>query len=330
MPTYAATLACGLALVCAAAAPAFALDCTKAAAPDEKAICADPQALAADDAMVKAFQALYGKSSDADKKLLLASQRGWIKTRANSCADKSGAEQGRCLKDETEKRRKYLAGEPEGGPGSGGKLVPLIVQRAQRKAAYELDINAVHYVPATTAAENLFNSEVDRMLRNAPNIEEDYQAGLSYSYQLSVDVTYASPKFISAHISDYIFGGGAHGSGSTRNINIDAAKGVFLKFDDVFTAAGKAKIDAECMSQIVKQKSEQLDEGEKMSDEDMAQLRSGVEEGLHKLEKWSFSSGTATVTYDAYAIGSYAEGPHECEFTTQFLQPLAKAGFVVP
>jgi uncharacterized protein YecT (DUF1311 family) len=328
MPKVPTSLTCGLVLVCAGGVPAVALDCTKAAAPDEKAICADPQAAAADDAMVKAFQALYGKSSDADKRVLLASQRAWIKTRAASCNDKSGADQSRCLKDETERRRKYLAGEPEGGPGSGGKLVPLIVQRAQRKAAYELDINAVHYVPATTAAENLFNSEIDRMLRNAPNIEEDYQTGLSYSYQLSVDVTYASPKFVSAHVSDYIFAGGAHGSGSTRNINIDAAKGVFLKFDDVFTAAGKAKIDAECMTQILKQKSELSDE--KLSDEDMAQLRAGVEEGLHKLEKWSFSSGTATVTYDAYAIGSYAEGPHDCEFTTQFLQPLAKPGFVVP
>lgn len=329
MPKSAASVSCGLVLASAAVAPAFALDCTKAAAPDEKAICADPQALAADDAMVKAFQALFGKFSDADKKMLLQSQRGWIKTRAASCNDKSGAEQSRCLKEETEKRRKYLAGEPEGGPGSGGKLVPLIVQRAQRKAAYELDINAVHFAPATTAAENLFNSEVDRLLRSAPNIEEDYQAGLSYSYQLTLEVTYASPKFISAHISDYLFAGGAHGSGSTRNINIDATKGVFLSLGDVFSAAGRAKIEAECMRQIVKQKSELL-EGEKMSDEDMAQLRTGVEEGLHKLEKWSFSPGTATVTYDADAIGSYAEGPHECEFTTQFLQPLAKPGFVVP
>jgi uncharacterized protein YecT (DUF1311 family) len=318
-----------LAIVSAFALPATALDCSKAKAPDEKALCAEPQALAADDAMVEAYQALSAKLSEADRKLLLQSQHAWIKSRANLCANRSGAEQSRCLKDETEKRRKYLAGEPEAGPSSGGKLVPVIIQRSARKGVFDLDINAQRYAPATTPAERLFNASVDKLLKDAPNAIEDFQPGLTYSYEMNLAVTYASPQFISAHVIEYLLAGGAHGNGSTTNINIDAAKGSILSFNDVIAKSGEAKIKAECMRQILAQKSERL-EGEKIEGEELEKLRSDVEEGLRKLEKWSFSPGKATVTYDPYAVGSYAEGPHECEFSTEFLRPFVKAGFVLP
>jgi hypothetical protein len=36
------------------------------------------------------------------------------------------------------------------------------------------------------------------------------------------------------------------------------------------------------------------------------------------------------VTFDAYAIGSYAEGPYECQFAMDDLRKLAKPGALLP
>jgi uncharacterized protein YecT (DUF1311 family) len=329
MPKIALSAALAIAFACGFALPAAALDCSKAKAPDEKALCADPQALAADDAMVKAYQALSASSSEAERKMLQQAQRAWIKSRADACMGHAGAELGQCLREKTDGRRRYLLGMPEAGPGSGGKLVPVTIQRLARKGAFELDINVLRFAPATTPAERLFNAAVDKLLKDAPNEVVDYQQGLTYSYDLHLTVTYASPQFISAHVIDYLFGGGAHGNGSTTNINIDVAKGSILSFGDVFAKNGESKILAECTRQILAQKTERL-EGEKIGGEELEKLRSDVEEGLKRFDKWSFAPGKANVAYDTYSVGSHAEGPYECEFRTQFLQPLVKAGFALP
>ena len=321
-----------LALVLAAGfnLPAQALDCGKATAPEDKAICADPQAAAADDAMVKAYQALFAKMAPGERKTLLDSQREWLKTRGRACADKAGAAESRCLKEETEKRRKYLAGEPGAGPGSGGKLVPVMIEKPVRKGAYALDVTAVKYAPATTPAEKLFNAEVDKLLKAVPPAkDEELEPDLNYSYMLNVAVTYASPQFISAHVETYIFSGGAHGSGTSSNINIDAAKGRLLTFKDVFASEAEGKILAECMTQILDQKHDRMPD-EKIEGDDLKQLRSSVEEGLRGLSKWSFAPGTASIDYDAYALGAYAEGAYSCELHSDFLRPLLKAGFTLP
>jgi uncharacterized protein YecT (DUF1311 family) len=329
MPKIALSAVLAVALVCGFVRSATALDCKKAKAPDEKALCADPQALAADDAMSKAYLALSSGFSEADRKALLHAQRAWLTERASACNGYAGADLGQCLKEQTDARSRYLLGMPEAGPGSGGKLVPVLIQRPQRKGFFELDIGALHYAPATTPAEKLFNAAVDKLVKEAPDEVEDYQANLTYSYTLNFAVTYASPQFISAHVNGYLIGGGAHGTGWTANINIDAAKGRILSFTDVFSETGASKIKAECERQILVQKSEMV-EGGKIEGQELEDLRKGIEEGLKNLEKWRFAPSKATVDYDAYAIGSYAEGPHACEFTTQYLQPLVKAGFLLP
>jgi uncharacterized protein YecT (DUF1311 family) len=320
----------GIALVLGQALPAFALDCGKASSTEDKAICADPQALAADDAMVKAYQALAATLTDATKKTLLQSQRTWLKTRANACSDKTGAEKATCLTKATDARRQYLAGATEAGRGSGGKLVPVIIEQPGGKGQYELDVSLLKYTPPTNAAEKLFNAEVDALLRDVEATKnEDLERDLSYSYDLHLSMSYASPQLISAHLDGYVFSGGAHGNSISDNINIDVAKAKILAFGDVFPTASEPKIEAECMRQILVQKTERL-EGEKIEGDSLKELRQSLADELVKLKRWSFASGKATVTFDAYVLGAYVEGAYECGFTTDFLRPLAKAGFALP
>lgn len=325
-----ACVALGIFLVSGQALPAFALDCSKASSAEDKAICTDPQALAADDAMVKAYQALAARLADSDRKMLLQSQRAWLKTRTNSCSDKKGAEQAACLKKGTDERRQYLAGAADAGPGSGGKLVPVIVQQAGGKGEYELDVTVLKYAPPASAAEKLFNAEVDKLLHDVQSTKvEDVERDLSYSYDLHLAVTFASPQFISAHFESYVFNGGVHGNSISGNINIDAAKAKILEFGDIFPNASQPKLMAECMRQILVQKTEKL-EGEKIEGDELKTLHQSLAEELVKLGRWSFSPGKASIVFDAYALGAYVEGAYECEFPTDFLRPLVKAGFALP
>jgi hypothetical protein len=48
------------------------------------------------------------------------------------------------------------------------------------------------------------------------------------------------------------------------------------------------------------------------------------------LRAWSFAPDKATVTYDPYAVGAYAEGLYSCEIPYATLKPLAKPGFPLP
>jgi uncharacterized protein YecT (DUF1311 family) len=310
--------------------PAIALDCAKATAPQEKAICSTPEALVTDEAMAKAYQALYASLAEPDKKTLLLSQRAWLKLRTNLCPEEASAAAALCLKQKTEERRTYLEGRPDAGPGSGGRLAPVLIQQPGRKGSYEIDVTALKYAAPSSPGEMLFNSEVDRLLKDVPTGKQsDVEHDRIYSFDLHLRITYASPHLISAHVETYQFTGGAHGNSGANNINVDVGKAKILGFADVFPKAAEPKLDSECMRQILAQKAEKMPDM-KISGEDEKQLRSAVAEGVGKLDRWSFSPGKAEVGYDPYELGAYVEGSYSCTFTKEFLRSLAKREFALP
>jgi uncharacterized protein YecT (DUF1311 family) len=320
-------------LMLLAASPVVGLDCSKAVTAQDKALCADPKAGAADAAMVKAYQALFDRLSEPDKKALQLSQRLWLRDRTNGCADFSGDKLAACLIDQSQARQRFLEARPEAGPGSGGTLAPLFIEQAGRKGYYEIDVTALKYAPPTTPAEKLFNAEIDKLLKDVPPPpaqNDEFGRDMIYSYTLHVRIAYASPQLISAHSELYLFAGGAHGTGGTSNINIDVARDKLLSFADVFLlAAAKEKLDGECLRQILKEKAKRMPD-QKIVGDDLKQLKAGIADGLGKLDSWSFSPQGATVTYDAYALGAYVEGAYTCQFPSDFLRPLVTLGFELP
>lgn len=313
----------------ASGAPALALDCAAAKTAQDKAICADPAAHAADAAMTKAYSTLFQRLSEPDRKALLLSQRAWLKAKTYGCPDAGGA-LAQCLARKSIERQRFLEGMPETGPGSGGRLVPVFIEQAGRKGSYEIDVTALKYAPPISAGEKRLNTEVDKLLKKVPGGKNDaYGRDMIYAFILHMRMAYAGPRFLSAHIDMYQFAGGAHGNSGARNINIDVAKGSILHFVDVFPAAAKAKLDAECLRQILPQKAERRPD-EKMVGDNLTHLQKGIAEGLGKLDSWSFSTQGARVTYDAYALGAYVEGSYRCQFPSAFLRPLVKSGFPLP
>jgi uncharacterized protein YecT (DUF1311 family) len=311
------------------APPALAMDCQKAASPLEKAICADPAASAADQAMDKAWSPLYGRSSEAEKKQLLQSQRAWLKQRASSCSDDKKPSV-KCLIDWTQRRALYLQGKPETGPGTGHDLIPVIVAQTGTKNLYEVDISTSKFSAPVLPGEKLFNTEVDKSLKDAPSKKDgDDRRDMTYSYDLHQRVTYASPQFLSATTETYLFSGGAHGNSETSGINIDIAKGKDAAFADVFDEAAHKKLGDLCFEQIKAQKKEKdMDLNNGLYT--VEQLRKTVEDAVGALGRWSFTASQGTVTFDPYELGAYVEGSYECTFATDVLHPLYKAGSILP
>lgn len=317
------------AFVCALnAAPALALDCGKATTPIENAICADPAAAAADDAMTKAYQHLDAKLSGPDKAALLTSQRRWLKRRDDLCAGRNAVEISSCLADETEDRRAYLAGEPQSGPGAAQPFEPVIIQHVGAPNQYDIDVNAVKFAEPRLPGEKLFNARVDALLKQVPKADQGgIRQNMTYSYDLDVGATFASPELASAHVQTYEFAGGAHGASSTANFAIDLIGGKELAFDDLFGEGAKTPLVAACLAQIAQQKQQKAPEAPDAvisADEQ----KTVIEKSVGDLSRWSLFATGAKIAFDPYALGAYVEGSYACDFTAALLRPLLKIDYL--
>ncbi|MGE3873912.1 MAG: lysozyme inhibitor LprI family protein [Parvibaculaceae bacterium] len=312
--------------------PASAFDCAKAQSPVEKAICADQKLKAADDAMTAAYLALRNALTGPDRKALGAAQSKWVKARENRCGYQQAAELTDCILSDTDERRRLLLAEPESGPGAGSRMTPVFIQQDGDPHHYDVDYTLIKFVKPKSRGENLFNSEVSKLAKGAP-LERQAEAArddMTYSAVASMALTYASPSFLSAKVESWSFSGGAHGNGGTSGMTIDLARGAVLKTGDLFDSKAVAALKGECVKQILAQKKEKLQGEDFDPANDPLYSEKTVVEYLQSLANWNFWQDKATVTFDAYAIGSYAEGPYSCDFAMDDLRKLAKPGAPLP
>ncbi len=312
--------------------PALAFDCAKAQSVVENAICADEKLRVADDAMSTAYSTLRGALSANERKGLAASQRKWIKSREDSCGVQEGAELSSCILDHTEERRRLFEAAPESGPGTGARMVPIFVQQDPDPHRFDVDYTLIRFAAPKSKGEKLFNAEVEKIVKDAPlkRQEEAAPEGMNYASYTAMDITYASPKFLSAKIEGWENTGGAHGNGGTSAINVDLARGVAMKAEDFFDSKAQAALKADCVAQIFAQKKEKNDGQEFDPTNDPNYQEQTVVDVLKSLDSWNFWQDKAVVTFNSYSIGSYAEGPYECEFPMAKLKSLAKPGAPLP
>jgi uncharacterized protein YecT (DUF1311 family) len=319
-------------LLTASIVPAQAFDCAKAKSAVEKAICGDPKLKAADDAMTAAYLALRDSLAGAERKGVGASQRKWVKSREDSCGYQQGADLGRCLLGQTDERRLLLAAEPETGPGTGSRMMPVFIQRDADPHHYDVDFTLIKFVKPASKGEILFNNELSKIGKAAPlgRQSEAARDGMTYASYMAMTVTYASPKFLSAKTEAWENSGGAHGNGGTSGITIDLQRGAEMKPGDLFDGKAIATLKTDCVKQIFAQKKEKNDGQDFKPADDPNYQETTIVEHLKSMDSWNFWKDKATVTFDAYAIGSYAEGQYTCDFATDEMKKLAKPGAVLP
>ena len=135
-------------------------------------------------------------------------------------------------------------------------------------------------------------------------------------------MSYASPAFMSVIVSYWLDSGGAHGNGGVSNSNIGMQTGKLLEIGDFFGEEAAGELAAACKAQLIAEKQKRL-EGEIYDPATDDFLKDEIiAEHVATLSRWSFRESKASVSFDAYAIGSYAEGPYECEFPMLELKAL--------
>jgi uncharacterized protein YecT (DUF1311 family) len=320
-------LAATLAPALLSSAPAFALDCSRATTASEQAICADGAARDADMALGKVFETARSAMPANERTALVAAERRWIERRDANCATATGSALSACLRDETNARIAYLTGAPMAGAGSPHALVPFLRQQQGGKGRADINIQLLRFAAPATAGEKAFNAEITRLARTHEPEKDDPQAD-HFTFEWSMTLPYASSRLISAHASGALYTGGAHPNQFTANFNLDVRRQHLLTFNDLVAAPAAKTIVALCMEQVSEQKRERS-VNEHWSDVPQASIDT-IAEATNDLKAWSFGKDTATIDYDPYAVGSYAEGTYTCKIPYTTLRPLAKPDFPLP
>jgi uncharacterized protein len=321
-------LTCAVALTGGGEARAFY--CGKAATIVEKAICASTSLKAQDDEMSALYATVKAASTPDERKMLAVAQKQWILEREEACGGSRGEELTSCIEERVKERLRLLRVAPESGPGTGRPMIPVFAAQPGDSRNYQVAFNLARFAQPASAGEKIFNATIAQDLGKAP-VGRHHRSTGDHVLESDNDLTinYASPKFISAAEAYWSDDGGAHGNGGTTNINVDLASGKILEISDLLTEGAAASLARQCREQIIEQKKEQADQpydaavDSFLSDDVIA-------EHVATVNRWSFTETTATITFDAYAIGAYAEGTYECNFDMKALKAVALATAPLP
>ena len=312
-----------LAALVAAVSPAAAFNCGKAATAVEKSICAAPGLKAMDDRMSSLYAEVRGLSSAAERKMLARSQKQWIAEREANCPQ-SGVGMDQCINSMTEERIVLFEGKPSGGPGIEGRIIPIFIVQDGTEEAYDLDITMLRFAEASTPGQKRFNKIADDMaarIKTGPHGEDTM--GRIWAMEEAMVLSYASPKLVSVIFSYWYDMGGAHGNGASDSFNFSMATGKDYSIGDFFSEDAAGKLMAQCKAQIIAEKKERFGSEPYDPAADSFLKDEVIAEHVATMSSWSFAETEASIVFDAYAIGSYAEGPYDCTFPMPELKAIA-------
>ncbi len=312
-----------LAAMVLSTSPAFAFDCGKAATQVEKAVCAEPELKALDDRMSALYSDVRGLSREAERKMLARSQKNWIAEREANCPQ-PGTDISACITSTTAERIALFEAKPASGPGVAGRIIPTFIVQAGTEQVYDLDITMLRFAKASSAGQKRFNRIAEDMvarIKTGPHGENTM--GRVYAMEEAMTLTYASPKLISVMFSTWYDMGGAHGNGATENFNFSKDTAKDYGIGDFFSEAAAEQLMDQCKAQIIAEKKERF--GGEPYDPATDDFLKGdvIAEHVATMSSWSFTETEASIGFDAYAIGSYAEGAYECRFGITALKAIA-------
>jgi len=216
------------------------VDCSKAATPIERTICAKPELTAVDRKMTAAYAALAGRLTGAAKEHLMADQNRWLANRAAACAVEP-AEMEECL--ETRDRDRTLQLE-----WLGEAAYPFISEQAIVKAGsvrgipYVIDASYPRFdggsVDFTAVNRQIASATAEAAERVIPGPDADNDNG-NYSaapwrYEQAFSLYRPAPTAVSIKISYDAYEGGAHGIVGVSGMLVDLRTGKAVGPEGVF------------------------------------------------------------------------------------------------
>jgi hypothetical protein len=139
----------------------------------------------------------------------------------------------------------------------------------------------------------------------------------------AMTLSYASPKLVSVMFTYWYDMGGAHGNGATENFNFSMESGKDYGIEDFFSEDAAGKLMARCKAQIIEEKKARFGEEPYDPQADSFLKDEVIAEHVATMSSWSFTEQQASITFDSYAIGPYAEGSYECTFPIAELKAIA-------
>jgi uncharacterized protein YecT (DUF1311 family) len=319
------TAAAAAALTSIAARPAAAMNCQAASTRQEKAICADPAAKAADEQMAEAFAVLRSLTSGPDRDALVTDQRHWITTRNDMCGTDSrggplaGPSLSACLGRESNQRRLFLSGMPSEGPGLPGSIRPFF-HKGKRD---DRVISGLRFAAPQSDGERLFNRAVDGQLRNV-NVSDGSDSDATDDFSMTLN--YASPALVSADVT-ISYPTSAHPVDHHANINVDLAAGRMLAFENVFLREALDPLLAKCRPQLDDfiGAAAKADLGDNAMRESILKDREKlVRMSAGDIQRWSLGRRQMTLIVDDAANSRITS---TCHLDTASLTPLMQPGF---
>ena len=314
------------------ASPASAFDCAKASTDVEKKICAEPALMAADQMLVVAYNALAARLDAAKQDQLKISQRNFITLR-EFCGSAEGSAS--CILDKTILRLRFLAGgvEPAALSGPMPKMEPLLVQQQgdPKAGLYTIDMAVSVFSEPQSAGERAFNDSMNKAVADAPLGPDkgmiEFETENAWENSLSARITLLTPDTVSAEIETYAYEGGAHGSSNVSSVSLNRQTGTIINVSEALGPKAVAALVPVCKDQIITQKTENLQSVEAGSTYDIKTddfySDDTVKTALIDPGAWRLEPGKATITFNSYALGSYAEGRYECSFATELLNAMS-------
>ena len=292
----------------ASAVPAAAFDCAKASTEIEKAICADPAALAANDRMETVYFAMRDRLKGTPGEAILKDgQRAWLRHRDAFCNPEA-----ECLASESDGRAQALAKTPE-------SAAPFMIWQAFKPGIYQVAISGPRFFDRSVPGAAIYERWFDELVAQSPYgkpADKDLMDAFALDHQIEFSINSRTARLFSASAWFSDFSGGAHGASWTETLNIDLATGREIDMKSAIGAAGLGRLEQECLQQIAKEKSERIDDlsVEQATKEILETYPQAVAEHVGESKRWVFESEDAVILFDSYAIGSYAEGQFECRF----------------
>lgn len=313
------------------ASPASAINCTSATSEPERAICSDPEARSADEALSKAYAQLRNSLSKDEAAALRHSQIKWIGDRDGMCSNASNAVKplSKCLAEQSRQRLRFLDGKPRAGDVLMSFFRPMFVFRPAKNGSASLSIQAIKFIGDGTWQSKL-NGEIEAMVKRALSDAEEGKdnpgSHENYFVDLEIDLAYASSQMVSVQVDSGSYLGQAHPLSANYNINFDIGTSRELTFDNFLDGTKAKQVFELCRSQVVKQKIERADAGNRKDDVELEE----VTQGTKAFSNWRFGSSSVDIYYGAYAFGGYGRCMCTCTIPYSMLRPIAKKEFPLP
>jgi uncharacterized protein YecT (DUF1311 family) len=313
------------AILAGAALAQPAPDCGKATTSSEKAICGNPELAAADRMMGMTFAALFKILPPEQQTGLRESQRQWVGARDVACSEARDAALTTCLLGETEKHRRFLAGEGANGPTAAPKLLPVFFDQT-KKGLYEITIEYPQFAPPAGAKFDRAVRDLTmdpKTLSEYRQVEPNRNTGASNFYQVGYETTYLDLRLVSVTLQFSAYGGGAHPNTWRSTMLWDPTSDKPMELAD-FLAAPKTAVPA--IGAVCRDKLAVEAKAEDWDFFDNADFGAVVGDP----KTWAVDKDGVTILFNPYSVAAYVVGPRDCRLSYAELKDWLKPGGVLP